>query len=61
MVQTLQYIIKMSILAGSSEGKSTTASNLAVFYARTGHKMLLIDADLRKSMQHRIFQVNLDQ
>ena len=41
----------------SGEGKSTTISNLAVLYAKTGKKTLLIDADLRKPVQHRIFNV----
>ena len=43
---------------GSSEGKSTTISNLAVLYAKTGKKTLLLDADLRKPVQHRIFNIN---
>lgn len=43
---------------GSAEGKSTTVSNLAVLYAKTGKKTLLLDADLRKPVQHRIFKVN---
>lgn len=43
---------------GSAEGKSTTISNLAVLYAKAGKKTLLLDADLRKPVQHRIFRVN---
>lgn len=46
---------------GSAEGKSTTVSNLAVLYAKTGKKTLLLDADLRKPVQHRIFNVNQEQ
>lgn len=42
---------------GSREGKSTTISNLAVLYAKAGKKTLLLDADLRKPVQHRIFRV----
>ncbi|MDR2833668.1 MAG: CpsD/CapB family tyrosine-protein kinase [Streptococcaceae bacterium] len=34
--------------AGPSEGKSTTAANLAVVFANSGKRVLLVDADLRK-------------
>ncbi|HZK71056.1 MAG TPA: CpsD/CapB family tyrosine-protein kinase [Clostridia bacterium] len=41
--------------ASSSEGKSTTCANLAVVFAQMGSKTLLVDADLRKPVQHKIF------
>ena len=37
------------------EGKSATCANIAVAMAQSGNKVLLIDADMRKSVQHIIF------
>ncbi|WP_196073080.1 polysaccharide biosynthesis tyrosine autokinase [Nakamurella alba] len=42
----VQVLVVTSSVAG--EGKSTTASNLAIVYAETGRKVLLIEADLRR-------------
>ena len=39
------------------DGKSTIVSNLAIAMAQAGQKTLVIDADFRKPMQHRIFEI----
>lgn len=41
--------------ANPGEGKSTTSANIAIALAQGGNKVLLIDADMRKSVQHKIF------
>lgn len=42
---------------GARDGKSMTASNLAVAFAQQGRKTLLVDADMRRSVQHEAFEV----
>jgi len=44
--------------AGPGEGKSFTAANLGMAMAQAGHKVLLMDADLRRPMVHKIFGVS---
>jgi protein-tyrosine kinase len=41
----------------TQDGKSTVISNLAVVTAQAGSKVILVDCDLRKPMQHKIFQL----
>jgi len=49
-----------SIMITSSvpaEGKSITVANLGVVMAQAGLKTIIVDADLRRPIQHEIFQV----
>lgn len=41
--------------AGPGEGKSTTTANTAVAIAQSGKKVIILDCDLRKPVQHKIF------
>jgi len=40
-----------------SEGKSTTAANLAVAFARRGQRVALMEADLRRPTMRKLFQL----
>jgi len=40
-----------------SEGKSFITANLAVVMAQMGRRVVIVDADLRKPMQHKIFDL----
>ena len=46
--------------ATQEEGKSFVAANLAVALAQTERKVLLIDGDLRRPSQHRLFGAGAD-
>jgi capsular exopolysaccharide synthesis family protein len=40
---------------GPSEGKSITLANLGIVFAQSGIKVLIVDTDLRRPVQHTIF------
>ncbi|MBN1540808.1 polysaccharide biosynthesis tyrosine autokinase [candidate division KSB1 bacterium] len=44
--------------SGPKEGKSTTVSNLAITFAQMGNRTLLIDADLRRPILHKLFNID---
>jgi polysaccharide biosynthesis transport protein len=41
------------------EGKSVTSANLAIAFAQLGKRVILVDADFRKPMQHRLFKIRI--
>lgn len=48
------------VSGGAGEGKSTTLSNLAYTFAQGGYNTLIVDADLRRPSQHRMFGLSGD-
>jgi succinoglycan biosynthesis transport protein ExoP len=46
--------------ADRAEGKSTVVANLALAFAETNRRVVLVDADLRLPSQHRIFDLPND-
>jgi non-specific protein-tyrosine kinase len=51
-----QVLLLTSAMA--EEGKTTISSNLSVVLAQAGHRVLLVDADLRRPSLHSIFGVS---
>jgi capsular exopolysaccharide synthesis family protein len=54
-VQSLRTIVVTS--AAPSEGKTTTAGNMAVSFAQQGMRVLIVDCDLRRSRLHKLFGI----
>ncbi len=44
--------------AGPEEGKTVTSINLATAIAQSEHRVLLVDADLRKPRIHKVFNID---
>lgn len=57
MLSTMDKKIFTISSANPGEGKSTTAANIAITFSQNGQKVLLIDADMRKPVQHKIFSI----
>jgi capsular exopolysaccharide synthesis family protein len=45
------------VSAGAGEGKSTTVMNLATVFAQGGHRVLVVDSDLRRPTLHKMLRV----
>ena len=48
------------VSGGPGEGKSTTIGNLAFICAQGGYSTLIVDADLRRPVQHLLFDLSND-
>ena len=53
--QPISVVQLTSSMAG--EGKTTTSANLAVVLAQAGHRVALVDADLRRPRIHEVFGI----
>jgi capsular exopolysaccharide synthesis family protein len=54
----VRTVVVTSALPG--EGKTTSAVNLSLSFARRGMRVLLIDADLRRATVHTVFEMKRD-
>ncbi len=57
---SVDEVMKTILVTSSvpSDGKSFISANLAISFAQTGKKVLIVDCDLRKGRQHKIFGVS---
>jgi len=46
------------VSGGAGEGKSTTLFNLATVFAQNGHRVLVVDSDLRRPSIHKMVKVS---
>ncbi|MEZ4711196.1 MAG: polysaccharide biosynthesis tyrosine autokinase [Caldilineaceae bacterium] len=53
--QSIKTIVVTSPVSG--EGKSTTVANLGIVMAYAGYRTIIVDADLRRPVQHQLFQI----
>ncbi len=51
-------VILLVTSAQPSEGKTSSVANLGVSLAQAGHKVLLVDGDLRRPTLHRLFNLS---
>lgn len=60
---SIDHPVKMLAITspGRGEGKSTTSANLAIAMAMDGKRVLLMDCDLRRPSQHRLFNLVRDK
>ena len=57
----LQPQVLLVTSPGKSEGKTSTAANLAAVMAQAGNRVLLVDCDLRKPKLHKMFGLDRSQ
>jgi capsular exopolysaccharide synthesis family protein len=57
LAATYNSQVFMICSAVKGEGKTTLAANLAITFALDGKKVILIDADLRRSQMHTLFSI----
>ncbi len=58
--RTRQLQVIMVTSPATGDGKTTTVSNLAITLAQAGRRVLLVDADIRRPMVHRLYDVPRD-
>lgn len=57
--EPVKSILMTSSMSG--EGKSFISANLAVAFAQAGVKVLIVDCDLRRGRQHKVFNIDNEQ